>query len=116
LPDGSATCWATFNTALAKVDAIAAKAGTSCRYIDNGDGTVSDLNTGLMWEKQTGTVAGTSTGRVDDVNNTYTWSGNIVPNTGDNLADGTAFTSFLATLNNGTSTDGGVSTHHRLLC
>lgn len=112
-PDGSATCWTNFNAALMKADATAAKSGASCRYVDNGtdangDDTVSDLNTGLMWEKQTGTVGGTSTGRVDDVNNTYTWSAGV--STSDNLADGTAFTAFLATLNNGTSTDGGVST------
>ena len=81
--------------ALATIDAAATKAGTACRYVANGDGTVSDLNTGLMWEQTTGTVGGTNTGDVNDVNNEYRWS------TGDNLADGTAFTSFLATLNNG---------------
>jgi Protein of unknown function (DUF1566) len=102
--DSSATCQSNFNSALAKVDATAAKSGAACRYVDNGDGTVSDLNTVLMWEKTTGTVGGTNTGSVNDVNNLYTWSN------GDNLADGTAFTSFLATLNNGASTDGGVST------
>jgi Protein of unknown function (DUF1566) len=100
-PDASATCWSNFNAALAKADATAAKAGASCRYVDNGDGTVSDLNTGLMWEQTTGTIGGTPTGNVNDVNNTYTWS------TGDNLADGTAFTSFLARLNNGAAPAGG---------
>ena len=109
-PDNSAACQAALTAALAQIDAAAAQAGTSCRYLDNGadpvtgDDTISDLNTGLMWEKQTGTPGNPSTGRVDDVNNSYTWS------TGDNLPDGTAFTSFLATLNDGASTDGGVST------
>ena len=95
LPDRSAKCRKDFTQALALADQAAARSGTSCRYLDNGDGTVSDLNTGLMWEKKTGTVGGPNPSDVHDVNNTYTWS------TGDNLADGTAFTAFLATLNNG---------------
>jgi hypothetical protein len=66
---------------------------TNTRYTDNSDGTVTDNKTGLMWEQTTGTVGGANTGKVNDVNNTYSWS------TGDDLADGTAFTSFLATLN-----------------
>jgi hypothetical protein len=74
------------------------------RFTDNGDGTVTDHQTGLMWAKKTGTTNSASTTGVDDVNNVYTWS------TGDNLADGTAFTSFLATLNNGASSDGGATT------
>jgi Protein of unknown function (DUF1566) len=95
-PDGSAKCLANFDGALARADATAAEAGTSCRYLDNGDGTVSDLNTGLMWEKTTGTIGNILTNPpVTDVNNKYKWS------TGDNMADGTAFTLFLATLNNG---------------
>ena len=101
-PDGSAKCRANFNAALMKADAAAARARASCRYVDNGadangDDTVSDLNTGLMWEKQTGTVGGTSTGRVDDVNNTYTLADGtppLMPPTGV-----TAFTVFLGTLN-----------------
>lgn len=27
------------------------------RFIDNGDGTISDTQTGLMWEQKTGTQA-----------------------------------------------------------
>lgn len=30
------------------------RAGTRLRYQDNGDGTITDLNTGLMWEKKGG--------------------------------------------------------------
>ncbi|HUY18325.1 MAG TPA: DUF1566 domain-containing protein [Candidatus Binataceae bacterium] len=103
-PDNSAACYQGLTKALALIDAAAAKAGTACRYVDNGDGTVTDNKTGLMWEQTTGTIGGTNTGKINDVNNRYAWS------TGGNLADGTAFTSFLATLNNGASTDGGVST------
>ena len=73
--DNSATCATNFNTALANADTLAASYGTACRYVDNGDGTVSDLNTGLMWEQTTGTVGGTNTGDVNDVNNgPYAWS------------------------------------------
>src|SRR6185369_10799394 len=28
-------------------------AGAALAYVDNGDGTITDLNTGLMWEKKT---------------------------------------------------------------
>ena len=69
------------------------------RFTDNRDGTVTDHQTGLMREKKT--PAGS--GGVHDVNNTYTWcngSGLTCTNR-SNLADGTAFTVFLATLNNG---------------
>ena len=103
--DNSATCATNFNTALANADTLAASYGTACRYVDNGDGTVSDLNTGLMWEQTTGTVGGTNTGDVNDVNNgPYAWS-----NSGT-APDGAAFTEALAALNNGASTDGGVGT------
>jgi hypothetical protein len=52
-----------------------------------------------MWEKKT--PAGS--GSVHDVNNTYTWcaKGDTGCPSPSNLADGTVFTVFLATLNNG---------------
>lgn len=59
-------------------------------YVDNGDGTVTDNKTGLMWEKKTNVG-----GNVHDFFNFYTWS---TSNT-DTAADGTLFTTFLATLN-----------------
>ena len=66
------------------------------RYVDNGDGTVSDTQTGLMWEKKT-TAVGSGPNYADphDVDNTYTWtaSGSPYP------ADGTVFTDFLVKLN-----------------
>ncbi len=55
----------------------------SHHYRDNGDGTVSDLDTGLMWEKKTGTVdqdndffcPGNAECRdVHNVGNRYRWS------------------------------------------
>jgi hypothetical protein len=36
--------------------------------MDNGDGTVTDLNTGLMWEKQS------NDGSIHDKNATYSWA------------------------------------------
>src|SRR5262245_3355275 len=50
-------------------------------YVDNGDGTVTDLNTGLMWEKKS------DDGGIHDMDNAYTW------------AD--AFSGFIAALNSG---------------
>jgi len=91
--DTSAACWEKFTTALQKADAKAVT--DACRYIDNHDGTVSDLNTGLVWEKK----SPFGTGDVHDVANTYTWS------TGSPYS-GTVFTSFLYTLNGGTSSNG----------
>jgi hypothetical protein len=49
----AAKCQAAFVKARDKADAAAAKKNASCRLVDNGDGTVSDLDTLLMWEKKT---------------------------------------------------------------
>ena len=57
------------------------------RFVDNGNGTITDNQTGLTWEKKD------DAGGIHDKDNSYTWS-----STGT-AADGTAFTSFLATLN-----------------
>jgi len=42
--------------------------GVPAAYVDNGDGTISDLVTGLMWEKMS-----MLDGSVHDVVNKYTW-------------------------------------------
>ena len=65
---------------------------TTPRFVDNGDGTVTDNQTGLIWEKKDNTCPG-----IHCVNDTYSWnvSGSPYP------PDGTAFTSFLNTLNGG---------------
>jgi Protein of unknown function (DUF1566) len=69
----------------------------AARYVDNGDGTVTDNLTNLQWEKKA-TAVGSGADPADphDVDNTYTWtaSGTQIP------PDGTAFTVFLAQLNN----------------
>lgn len=105
--DASAACQTKFTTALARADATATRLHTSCRYIDNGDGTVSDLNTGLMWEKKTGVVGTPNPTDIHDVNNLYLWcigTDDSWPNCTNpsNPPDGTAFTDFLGSLNWGT--------------
>jgi hypothetical protein len=46
------------------------QAGAELAYVDNGDGTITDLNTGLMWEKKG------DDGGLHDKDNVYVWSGN----------------------------------------
>jgi len=67
--------------------------GASQSFTDNGDGTITDYTTGLMWEKKD------QSGGIHDWNNTYTWSGPSYGST--NIMDGTIVTTFLATLNGG---------------
>ncbi|MFN2425505.1 MAG: DUF1566 domain-containing protein [Candidatus Binatia bacterium] len=55
--------------------------GVASSYTDNGDGTITDNLTGLMWEKQS------DNGDIHDKDNTYTWAN--------------AFASKVATLNSG---------------
>jgi hypothetical protein len=62
---------------------------TDCvRFVDNGDGTISDNRTGLMWEKKS------DDGSIHDWEDSYTWSSGAPFD-----PDGTVFTEFLATLN-----------------
>ncbi len=65
------------------------RAGAPLRYTDNGDGTITDLNTGLMWEKKS------DDGSIHDRDNVYTWGQTQSPYT----MDGTMVTDFLAVLN-----------------
>jgi hypothetical protein len=57
----------------------------------NGDGTVTDNQTGLMWEMQTSAC----TGEVTCYTNVYKWSGSGI------VADGSLFYVFIAALNGG---------------
>ncbi len=43
------------------------RAGAALDYMDNEDGTITDLNTGLMWEKKS------NDGGLHDKGNTYPW-------------------------------------------
>lgn len=76
-----------------KFDAALVKAGTACRYLDNADGSVTDLDTGLMWQKSD------DAGGLADKDNFYTWGSGGLPN-------GSAFTEFVAGLNNCLSVNG----------
>lgn len=88
--------------------------GPPLSYIDNGDGTATDKNTGFMWEIKTGTP-GTPVNCLDpdtpmgscpdphNVNNRYKWS-----DTGSD-PDGTLFTLFLERLNNACDGDPTIS-------
>lgn len=63
------------------------------RFVDNGDGTVTDNLTTLQWETKTDLDGAANALDPHDADNFYTWSA-----TGT-AADGTVFTSFLAALN-----------------
>jgi hypothetical protein len=69
------------------------------RFNVNGDGTLTDNQTGLMWE----ITSSNCNVYVTCYTNTYTWS------TGDNNPDGTLYTMFLAILNRDED-DSGTST------
>lgn len=89
-----AKCSIKFQEKIAAVSEKASAAGIQCRFVDNGNGTVTDYDTGLQWEKKTSPGGGATDPH--DVDNTYTWNtvvGGTVPN-------GTAFTDFLGRLNN----------------
>ena len=90
---GVPTCAAS-DTVVSYQGALACKS-TLPRYVNNGDGTLTDNLTGLMWELATGTVGGTQTSDVKDVNAQYSWSSS------GTAADGTMFTIFIAGLNGG---------------
>ncbi len=63
--------------------------------MDNGDGTISDNLTQLVWEKKTTDVdSGTNASDRHDVDNEYDWSADT-----DYDADGPVFTDFLENLN-----------------
>jgi len=97
-PAGSSGGGVNFTGCIAKIDyAVIYQGAWTCRsalphYVDNGDGTVTDSKTGLMWEKKTSACAG----EITCVNDTYVWA-NVL--SGDNDQDGTLFTAFLAGMN-----------------
>src|SRR4029453_9656261 len=69
---GQTTCWATNGNLIPCAGTGQdgdLQAGGPLSYTDNGDGTITDNNTGLMWEKQS------QDGSIHDVNNTYSWEG-----------------------------------------
>jgi Protein of unknown function (DUF1566) len=93
-----AKCQVKFDDNLAKLNAKVTKAAIACRYGVNGDGTATDYDTGLQWEQK----IDDETGSIHEWDIKYAWNTTF----GGTTPNGTAFTSFLATLNNGTSSDG----------
>ncbi len=67
---GQTTCWDSSGTVIACAgtgqDGDLQK-GAPLAYVDNGDGTITDVNTGFMWEKLS------SDGSVHDMGNAYSW-------------------------------------------
>jgi hypothetical protein len=57
------------------------KAGGALSYLDNGDGTVTDLNTGLMWEKKS------QDGSLHNVDRIFAWSSPLTDTVWDWVAD-----------------------------
>jgi hypothetical protein len=86
-----AKCRHTYFSQWGRFQPKASLAGSTCigsRYTDNGDQTVTDNLSGLVWEKKD------TLGGIHDKLNTYSWS------TGTK-EDGTTFTNFLLTVNGG---------------
>jgi hypothetical protein len=50
------------------------RVGSGLRFIDNGDGTITDLNTFLVWEKKVAGDSVANPGNLHDADNTYIWS------------------------------------------
>ncbi|MGH8673460.1 MAG: hypothetical protein ACREVG_04030, partial [Burkholderiales bacterium] len=71
-------CQTQFQEKLAKISDKATQAAIACRYGENGDGTVTDYDTGLMWEAKDGEVGGFCfffPGAVSHcVNSEFTWA------------------------------------------
>lgn len=70
---------------------------TSCggdRFVDNGDGTVTDNLTKLVWEEKNGADGSINPANQHDVDNEYQWTFTAPP-----AAQGSLFTTFLSNLN-----------------
>jgi uncharacterized protein DUF1566 len=85
-------CVATYAKAWPKLEKKARGTGSTCdgsRLTDNGDGTLTDRLTALVWEEKTEDAT------VHDTSRSFIWSA------AGTAADGAVFTSFLAGLNTG---------------
>jgi hypothetical protein len=85
-------CTTTFDEKRVKLDAQAAAAAVACRFIDNGDGTVTDVDTGLQWEQKNASDTVEDPSNPHDVDNRYLWS---APSDTSFSRSGTVFTDFL---------------------
>ena len=86
----STTTTSTASTTTTTTTSTSSTTTTTLRLVDNGDGTVTDRQTGLIWEKKDNTCPGPHC-----FSDLYSWSAS------SSTPDGTAFTSFLDTLNGG---------------
>lgn len=93
-----AKCQTKFDANLAKLTAKAAEAAIACRYGANGDGTVTDYDTGLQWEKKTGCSENFCfcvAGDPHCVGTTYTW-GDAVSYVNGTTVDGSVLSGAFA--------------------
>ena len=97
-PTSTTTVPTTTTTAPATTSTTTSATTTTLRFVDNPNGTITDKQTGLQWEKKDNTCPGIHC--VDDL---YSWCVGADDFTCVNggIPDGTAFTSFLRTLNGG---------------
>ena len=79
----------------ARIDELENPSAALPRFVDNGDGTISDRQTGLMWEQKNAADGVADAGNLHDVDNEYIWS-----TTQSLTPDGTALTTFLDGINN----------------
>src|SRR5262245_8728824 len=97
-PADPGKCQAKLDARLATLNAAATDWAIACRYVDNGDGTVTDYDTGLQWEQKDGADGMPNYQNPHDVDNEYSW-GNLAGCTYLGCSNGTAFTDFLGRLN-----------------
>ena len=98
-PADLAQCLTKLQTALTKITAKATKAVIPCRYRDNGDGTVTDYDTGLQWEQKTDNDITCILAFPNCWTRTFTWGTlNGCPFIG--CPNGTAFIDLLGHFNN----------------
>jgi len=74
-------------------DLVVCPSSSPTRFVDNGDGTICDRETGLMWEMKNDSDDAENFTNPSDLDNRYIWS-----NTGVS-ANGTLFREFLARMN-----------------
>jgi hypothetical protein len=88
--------WAGFQTKASLASSMC-QPGDGKRFVDNGDGTVTDNLTTLVWEQKDNLDGSLNDSDPHDADNEYAWSTGGPPY----KEDGTAFTGFLTTLNGG---------------
>jgi hypothetical protein len=72
-PADPARCQATFDGKVGTLRAQATASGVPCRFRDNGDNTVTDFDTGLMWVRQVA-FDGVPSPFILDADDTFTWT------------------------------------------